>query len=205
MRTSRVGRALLAALLLTATAAARVLADEDEISPACGDYHANVIVVDGLVNKPTTLTIQQLAEVPGQRTANISFVDRLNNVQHHTDKGPLLWDVLSLSAGGIQIPQLLDEQYQGPNPLVTLYVMAIATNGYQTLRFEAEIDPFYGNQPVLLSLAEDGVSMTQAPYASTNKSPAQLVVPGDQRGGRYANRICRISVLNGAVGTAEGD
>ena len=42
--------------------------------------------------------------------------------------------------------------------------------------------------------------MTQAPYASTNKAPAQLVVPSDQRGGRYANRICRIVVMNGAVG-----
>jgi hypothetical protein len=205
MTTSRAARASMVALLLAASSAGSVLAGEDEISPACGDYHANVIVVDGLVNKPTTLTIQQLAEMPGQRMANISFVDRLNNVQHHTEKGPLLWDVLSLAAGGIQIPQLLDEQYQGPNPLVTLYVMAIATNGYQTLLSEAEIDPFYGNQPVLLSLAEDGVSMAQALYANTNKAPAQLVVPGDQRGGRYANRICRITVLNGAVGTVEGE
>jgi hypothetical protein len=32
------------------------------------------------------------------------------------------------------------------------------------------------------------------------KRSAQLVVPGDTRGGRYENRICRISVLNGALG-----
>jgi hypothetical protein len=53
---------------------------------------------------------------------------------------------------------------------------------------------------VLVSLVEDGVPMTQAPYANTSKAPAQLVVPSDQRGGRYANRICRIVVMNGALG-----
>ncbi|HEY1295613.1 MAG TPA: hypothetical protein VGJ60_21240 [Chloroflexota bacterium] len=42
--------------------------------------------------------------------------------------------------------------------------------------------------------------MMEAPYAATNKAPAQLVVPGDTKGGRYENRICRISVQNGAIG-----
>ena len=42
--------------------------------------------------------------------------------------------------------------------------------------------------------------MADAPYSTTNKAPAQLVVPNDYKGGRYANRICRIVVLNGAVG-----
>ena len=100
----------------------------------------------------------------------------------------------------VKVDKLLDEQYQGPNPYITLYVMVIATNGYQTLVSESEIDPQYGNTPVLVSLVEDGVPMTQAPYANTSKAPAQLVVPSDQRGGRYANRICRIVVMNGAVG-----
>jgi len=61
--------------------------------------------------------------------------------------------------------------------------MMIATNGYQSLVSEAEIDPAYGNQPVLVSLAEDGKPMTDAPYSNTNKAPAELVVPGDYRGG----------------------
>ncbi len=147
-----------------------------------------------------TLTVGQLAALPDQQTLNISFLDRLNNTQSHTEHGPLLWTVLSLGAGGVEVDKLLDDQYQGPNPYITLYVMVIATNGYQTLVSESEIDPEYGNTPVLVSLVEDGVPMTQAPYANTNKAPAQLVVPSDQRGGRYANRICRIVVMNGAVG-----
>src|SRR5579859_441623 len=181
-----------------------VSAQQEEISPACGDYHPEVIVVDGVVSKLTTFTVGQLAALPDQQTIDISFVDRLNNTQTHTEKGPLLWTVLNLGAGGVEVSKLLEEQYQGPNPYVTLYVMAIATNGYQTLVSEAEIDPNYANTPVLLSLVEDGVPMTQAAYADTNKAPAQLVVPSDQRGGRYANRICRITVLNGALGPDTG-
>jgi len=195
------GGALLAPSLGMGWAAAPAMAQEaDEISPACGDYHPNVIVVDGLVNRPTTLTVEQLATLPDQQTLNISFVDRLNSVQHHTERGPLLWTVLSLAAGGVKVPDLLDEQYQGPNPLVPLYVLLVAANGYQTVVSEAEVDPFYGNAPILLALAEDGQPMARAPYAATTKGPAQLVVPGDQRDGRYVNRICRITVQNGALG-----
>ena len=75
----------------------------------------------------------------------------------HTEHGPLLWAVLSLGAGGVEVDKLLDEQYQGPNPYITLYFMVIAINGYQTLVSESEIDPQYGNTPVLVSLVEDGV------------------------------------------------
>jgi hypothetical protein len=176
-----------------------VAAQPEEISPACGDYHPNVIVVDAMARKPTTLTVPQLAALPDQQTLNISFLDRLNNTQSHTEHAPLLWTVLSLGAGGVEVDKLLDEQYQGPNPYITLYVVVVAANGYPTLVSESEIDPEYGNTPVLVSLVEDGVPMTQAPYANTNKAPAQLGMPSDQRGGRYANRICRISVMNGAV------
>jgi len=200
MTTDRFARAVVAAGLILGCTANAVGAQQEEISPACGDYHPNVIVVDGMVRKPGTFTVAQLAALPDQQTLNISFLDRLNDTQSHTEHGPLLWTLLSLGAGGVEVDKLLDEQYQGPNPYITLYVMMIATNGYQTLVSESEIDPQYGNTPVLVSLVEDGVPMTQAPYANTSKAPAQLVVPSDQRGGRYANRICRIVVMNGALG-----
>ena len=185
--------------LMVSALAAPVTHAADEISPACGIYQANHILVDGFVNKPgISLTVDQLAAMPDQKNIDISFVDRLGKTQHHSESGPLLWTVLS-AAGGIRTPAPVLEQYQGPNPLVTLFVLMIATNGYQSLVSEAEIDPTYGNQPVLVSLVEDGKPMTDAPYSTTNKAPAELVVPGDLRGGRYANRICHIVVLNGAL------
>jgi hypothetical protein len=188
-------------LVLGAVAPAFAQEDEDnEISPACGDYQPNRILIDGFVNKPgTSLTVDDLTALPDQKDMNIEFFDRLGSTQHHSESGPLLWTVLT-AAGGIRTPPLLLEQYQGPNPWITLYVTAIATNGYQSLVSEAEIDPTFGNQQVILSVVEDGQPMRAAPYSDTNKSPAQLVVPDDHRGGRYANRICRITVLDGAVG-----
>jgi len=171
-----------------------------ELSPACTDYKPNTILVDGYVNHPVQLTIEQLAGLGDQKAMEIHFVDRLGNTQTHTERGPLLWTVINEAAGGIHTPPPALEQYQGPNPWITLYVVLVATNGYQSLVSEAEIDPGYGNQPVVLSVEEDGKLMADAPYSNTNKAPAQLVVPGDYKGGRYANRICRIVVLNGAVG-----
>jgi hypothetical protein len=42
--------------------------------------------------------------------------------------------------------------------------------------------------------------LSQVPYNSAEfKGPAQLVVPTDTHGGRYANQICRIKVANGAL------
>src|SRR5258708_5575529 len=134
------GRALVAGgLIFACTANAAAAQQPEEISPACGDYHPNVIVVDGIVPQPTTLTVAQLAALPDQQTLNISFLDWLNNTQSHTEHGPTLWTVLSLGAGGVEVDKLLDEQYQGPNPYITLYVMVVATNGYQTLVSESEI------------------------------------------------------------------
>lgn len=184
--------ALIAALLPTAGSA-------EELSPACTDYKRNSIVIDGYVNSPVQLSIEQLAALP-QHSLEIHFVDRFGNTQTHTESGPLLWTVINDAAGGIHTPPPALEQYQGPNPWVALYVILVATNGYQSLVSEAEIDPGYGNQPVVLSIVEDGKPMADAPYSTTNKAPAQLVVPGDYKGGRYANRICRIAVMNGALG-----
>lgn len=200
---SRLALAVCLGVALLAAPATAFAQEEDEVSPACGDYQRNVIVVDGFVNSPTTVTLEQLRTMPDQTTLHIDFVDRLGNVQHHSETGPLLWTVLD-AAGGVQVPPLRAEQYQGPNPLITLYVIMVAVNGYQSLVSEAEIDPSYGHERVLVAHTEDGKPMMEAPYAATNKAPAQLVVPGDTKGGRYENRICRISVQNGAIGDEGG-
>ncbi|HEY1295612.1 MAG TPA: hypothetical protein VGJ60_21235 [Chloroflexota bacterium] len=47
-------------------------------------------MADGFVNSPTTVTLEQLRTMPDQTTLHIDFVDRLGNVQHHSETGPLL-------------------------------------------------------------------------------------------------------------------
>jgi hypothetical protein len=85
-------------------------------------------------------------------------------------------------------------------PLQAGWPQVIGTDGYETVVSEGEIDPGFGNAPILLGWAEDGVALSKVPYNSTEyKGPAQLVVPTDTHGGRYANQICRIKVANGAL------
>ena len=178
------------------------LAQAEAISGACGrDYDHNVIHIDGDVNNPVELTVSQLEALPGQATLNITFLNHLGLAQSHSETGPTLWTVLNSAAGGIKVPQPTPNEYVGePAKQTTLYVMIVGTDGYETLVSEAEIDPGFGNAPILLAWAEDDVPLAQVPYTSSEfKGPAQLVVPTDTHGGRYANQICRIKVLNGAL------
>jgi hypothetical protein len=177
-------------------------AQADKISGACGHHYVpNVIRVDGDVNFPVSLTPAQIAALPGQQTLHITYLNHLGVAQAHTETGPSLWTVLSVAAGGIKVPPPTPNQYpEEPAIQTTLYIVVVGTDGYQTVVSEAEIDPGFGNAPILLAYAEDGVLLANVPYSSTEfKGPAQLVAPTDIHGGRYANQICRIKVVSGAL------
>ena len=179
-----------------------VLAESYHVSAACGhNYVPNVIKIDGDVNFPTALTVSQIAALPGQQTLNITYLNHLGVAQSHSETGPTLWTVLSIAAGGIKVPPPTPNEYVGePAAQTTLYIVVVGTDGYQTVVSEAEIDSGFGNAPILLGYAEDGVPLSKVPYNSAEfKGPAQLVVPTDIHGGRYANQICRIKVANGAL------
>jgi DMSO/TMAO reductase YedYZ molybdopterin-dependent catalytic subunit len=171
------------------------------VSAACGEaYEPNRVEVDGDVNKPVSLSVDQIRALPGQETLNISYLNHLGAVKSYSETGPTLWNVLSIAAGGLNVPPPTPNQYAGPSPQTALYVVVIATDGYETVLSEGEIDPGFGNAPILLGYAQDGVPLSQVPYSPTeNEGPAQLVVPGDTHGGRYANQICRIKVVDGAL------
>jgi hypothetical protein len=179
-----------------------VQADNFQVSAACGrDYEPNVIKIDGFVNTPASLTVREIAALPGQQTLNITYLNHLEVAQTHEETGPTLWTVLSIAAGGIKVPLPTPNEYVGePAKQTTLYVVVIGTDGYQTVVSEAEIDQGFGNAPILLAYAEDDVVLAKVPSNSAAfKGPAQLVVPTDTHGGRYANQICRIKVANGAL------
>jgi len=135
------------------------------------------------------------------QTLNITCLNHLGMAQTHSETGPTLWTVLSIAAGGIKVPPPTKNEYVGePAAQTTLYVVVVETDGYETVVSEAEIDPGFGNAPILLAHAEDGIVLSKVPYSSTAfKGPAQLVVPTDTHGGRYANQICRIKLANGAL------
>ena len=196
-----------ASWVLTLAGAALVFAQSTKaesyrVSAACGhNYVPNVIKIDGDVNVPGALTVSQIAALPGQQTLNITYLNHLGVAQTYSETGPTLWTVLSIAAGGIKVPPPTRDEYVGePAAQTTLYIVVVGTDGYETLISEGEIDPGFGNAPILLAYAEDGVPLSKVPYSATEfKGPAQLVVPTDTHGGRYANQICRIKVANGAL------
>jgi hypothetical protein len=171
------------------------------VSAACGtDYERNVIKIDGYVETPVALTVPEIEALP-EETLNITYLNHLGVVETYSETGPTLWTVLSIAAGGIKVPPPTRNEYVGePAAQTTLYIVVVGTDGYETLVSEGEIDPGFGNAPILLGYAEDGVLLSKVPYTSTEfKGPAQLIVPTDTHGGRYANQICRIKVANGAL------
>jgi hypothetical protein len=171
------------------------------VSAACGDaYEPNEVAVDGDVNRPVSLNADQIRALPGQETLNISYLNHLGAVKSYSETGPTLWNVLSIAAGGLNVPPPTPNQYAGPSPQTALYIVVIGTDGYETVVSEGEIDPGFGNAPILLGIDQDGIPLSQVPYNGTeNEGPAQLVVPGDTHGGRDANQICRIKVVDGAL------
>ena len=148
------------------------------------------------------LTVDQLPALRDQNNIDISFVDRLGKTQHHSESGPLRWTVLG---NGRRYPHTCACSSSNTRDRSAGHTLRVNDRRQRLpiTRPGSKIDPDYGSQPVLVSLAEDGEPMTDAPYSTTNKAPAEVVAPGDYRGGRFANRICHIVVLNGAIAPDE--
>ena len=135
-------------------------------SPAAATF-----VVDGQVAHPRTLTVEDLRQFPEQRVrARFGSGD---GREEHRYRGALLLDVLEAAQ-----PQF-DPETKNDAVLVT------ASDGYQAAVAWGEIDPRFAATEVLLAYEED-----RQPLARP-----RLVVPGDERGGRYVTDVSRVSLL----------
>jgi hypothetical protein len=59
------------------------------------------------------------------------------------------------------------------------FAEAIGSDQYAAIVAVGEIDPFFGDKPVLLAVNEDGKAFAQP----------RLIVPGDVHGGRYVSGV----------------
>lgn len=121
--------------------------------------------------RAVTLTAARLAELPTV-TRTVSFLSG-KGPQTHTETGPALAAVLR--AGHIRT-----------NAAST--VAAIADDGYVATVTPAEATA--GRRPLLLSTAEDGVSLAQP----------RLVTDGDVYGGRYVSGVLALEINQGCRG-----
>lgn len=138
---------------------------------------AGSVTVDGQVLNPLTLTAADLAANYSVQTVEATYLSGSETVTR-TFTGALLWQVISAAQ-----PNFNADQH---NDKLSTYLVISAADGYQAVIAWGEIDPEFGNQPVLLAYEEDG--------APIGEGVLRLVVPNDVRGGRYVTGVANISL-----------
>jgi DMSO/TMAO reductase YedYZ molybdopterin-dependent catalytic subunit len=103
----------------------------------------------------------------------------------HTFTGVRLLDALDLAE--------LDVDEDARNPLLLLYVVVTASDGYQIVLSGGELDPNFGDTLVLLAWEEDGEPL------APDRGPLRLVIPGDLRGGRHVWGVISLDVRSIAI------
>jgi hypothetical protein len=108
----------------------------------------------------------------------VGFSCRTSGMRRHHFNGPLLVDV-ARAAEPIFDPSERKDRLR-------FLISVSGRDGHRTVLSWGEIDPEFGNTPVLLGIQMDGRDLDeQGPH---------LVVPGDRSGGRYISRIVEIRI-----------
>lgn len=147
-------------------------------TPVASPAASASIEVTGLVTNPGALTVAALQALPSETVA-VTY-ESGGEPQDHTFTGVRLYDALD------HIGFAVDPE--GRNPLLPMYLVVTANDGYQLVISGGEIDPNFGNAPMLLAWEQDGAPL------EGDQGPLRLVVPGDLRGGRYVHGVVSIDV-----------
>lgn len=158
-------RTFLAAIILTIASATIAFADS-AARPALAFVGNDGIAV--------AMSIETLSALP-QVERDVSFKTSKGVSKAHC-KGPLLWDVVKAS-------KTLDGLDHNKELAKTLLVSA--ADGYQIAFSIGEIEPDFGNAPILLVLETDGKPLADG---------FRIVADGDKRGARAIHDIVKIEV-----------
>lgn len=168
------------AWLVAGCAAGTPGADSSAKTPGAMERPANsgarvspTVTVSGAVNKPVTVDLAALQALPATR--------QTTNGSAYT--GVALWTLLAQKAGGIK-----PGATSGKNPTIAMYVVATGSDGYRAVLSLAEIDPEFGNKPVLVAYSIDGKPLDRS-------GMARLVVPGDVKAARSVSNLAAIEVV----------
>ncbi|MFD0142570.1 MULTISPECIES: molybdopterin-dependent oxidoreductase [unclassified Streptomyces] len=130
----------------------------------------------GDVAHPATLTVADLRQGWEQHRADVVFDCATAGPQHHTFAGPLLREVAAVAQPGFD-PVRRKERSR--------FLLAVSGgDGHHTVLSWAEIDPDFGDAPVLLATRMDDEELDVA--------GTQLVVPSDRCGARYVSAVTGI-------------
>jgi hypothetical protein len=166
-------RIVVAALLVFGLAAVPAKA-------ACPGGVSTAITVAGEVKKPTVFDLRRLERfAPAQE--NVTFFG-MSGVSTNAYTGALLWDVLNLPpVGGIVVNPSVK------NDILHKIIVVTGTDCYESVFGAGEVDPFFGDNQIMLAYAVNGKSLGSEGFA-------QLIAPGDKAGGRFVFNINKIEV-----------
>jgi DMSO/TMAO reductase YedYZ molybdopterin-dependent catalytic subunit len=130
------------------------------------------LAIDGLVKQAQHVTADDLRRLPPVERRVTFQTD--HGDQTATYKGVLLWTLVARA--GINDPAKWSD---------LRHVVAVtAADGYLLMVSLGEIDPNFGNAPVLLAYEQDGKPL----------SALRLIFPGDKHGARDVREVVRIEV-----------
>jgi molybdate transport system substrate-binding protein len=139
----------------------------------------NSFTVDGQILNPMTLTAEDLQAGYSSQTLDVTFLNGTETIATSFTGVPL-WQIISAAQPNLNADV--------PNDRISMFIVVTGSDGYQAVIAWGEIDPEFGNQPVLLAYAENG-----APIAD-EQGTIRLVVPSDARAGRYVQGVVNISL-----------
>ena len=142
------------------------------------DYQFSPVLIAGQVADPGIYNLPTTTPAANQsvtyQAAGVSVSD--------TYTGPTLWNLLA-EAGGATVNT-------AKNDILSKYLVATGADGYKATFSLGEIDPSFGNQPVLVAYADTAGQLG----ADGSDGLARMVVPGDIAGGRYVSDLVSLKV-----------
>lgn len=136
---------------------------------------AQTLEVSGEVEKKLNLSLADLELLPHQT---------VDAVEHSGEKvqftGVPLYQILK--AAGVP----MGEQLRGP--ALSLYVVIIASDGYQAVYALPELDPLANEGPVILADQKNGLPM------DATTGPLRIILPKEKRHARWVRQAIKIDV-----------
>ncbi len=131
---------------------------------------SSALYVIGVVNNPTKY---DLATLQALKTTEVT-------VQGSTYSGVLLSDLLQ---------QVAVQTANKKNDFLHKGIVAVGSDGYSCVVANGEIQPRFGNEKILVAFNMDGKPLV------TSDGFVQLVVPGDQKMGRFVSNLVELQVV----------
>lgn len=134
--------------------------------------------VGGAVEAPSSIGLTELRSL-SPVTLNAETRTKQGSQGSHSYTGALLKDVLDKAK-----PRTDPNR---KNDLLSRYVTAVGSDGYQATIAYGDLDPDFGAQQIIVAYEMDGKPLDK-------DGAAELVVPGDKLAGRWVKNIVSITV-----------